>query len=61
MTTPTVLARRFKLSALLITSGLVVETVTLFWSHPMTFLTFLFIGGVLVAVGVAVYLLALVL
>jgi len=51
--------RRLRLSAALIISGLAVELVTLFWSHPTAFLLFLFAGGLLIGLGVLVYLLAL--
>lgn len=52
------LVRRFKLAGLLLGAGLVVETVTLFWSHPTAFLVFLLLGGLLVAAGVLLYLLS---
>jgi uncharacterized membrane protein len=55
-----VLHRRLKLSSILIAAGLVVEVVTLFWSHPLTFIAFLLLGGTLVAIGVLLYLYSLV-
>jgi hypothetical protein len=54
------LQRRLKLSSILISAGLVVEVVTLFWSHPLTFIAFLLLGGTLVTMGVLLYLYALV-
>lgn len=54
------LLRRLKLAGLLISLGLVVEVLTLFWSHPTAFLAFLLLGGVLVAAGVLLYLYSLV-
>jgi hypothetical protein len=57
---PPLLSRRLKLSGLLVCSGLVVEAVTLLWQHPTAFLVFLLLGGSLVAVGVLVYLFAIV-
>jgi hypothetical protein len=55
-----VLHRRLKLSSILISAGLLVEVVTLFWSHPLTFIAFLVVGGTLVAAGVLLYLFSLV-
>jgi len=39
------LIRRLKLAGLLVVLGLIVEAITLFWSHPTAFLVFLFLGG----------------
>ncbi|HJS75413.1 MAG TPA: hypothetical protein VJ921_14070 [Vicinamibacteria bacterium] len=55
-----VLQRRLRLSSILIAAGLVVEMVTLFWSHPLTFIAFLLLGGTLVALGVLLYLYSIV-
>ncbi len=54
------LIRRLRLSGLLVSLGLIVEMVTLFWSHPTAFLVFLFLGGLLVAAGVLLYLFSIV-
>ena len=51
--------KRLRISALLVVAGLLVELITLFWSHPTTFLVFLFLGGSLIVLGVLVYLLSL--
>lgn len=50
------LERRLKVSSGLVFVGLVVEIVTLYWSHPLAFLAFLLMGGILVAAGIALYL-----
>ncbi len=55
-----VLQRRLRLSSILIAAGLLVEMVTLFWSHPLTFIAFLLLGGTLVALGVLLYLYSIV-
>ncbi len=55
-----VLHRRLKLSSTLIAAGLLVEVATLFWSHPLTFLAFILLGGTLVGMGVVLYLYSLV-
>jgi hypothetical protein len=48
--------RRLKLSGLLVSLGLIVEALTLFWPHPTAFLVFLGVGGLLVGSGVILYL-----
>lgn len=53
---PAPLMRRLRLSGLLVALGLIVEAITLFWSHPTAFLVFLGLGGLLVAAGVLLYL-----
>jgi len=54
------LHRRLKLSSLLVSAGLVVEVATLFWSHPLTFVAFIALGGTLVGMGVLLYLYSIV-
>jgi hypothetical protein len=51
--------KRLRLAASLVLAGLLVELITLFWSHPTTFLVFLILGGSLIVLGVLVYLLSL--
>jgi hypothetical protein len=53
------LSRRLKLSGLLVGLGLIVEAATMFWPHPTAFLVFLGLGGLLVAVGVLLYLVSI--
>jgi len=52
--------RRIQISGVLILLGLLVELITLFWSHPTAFIFFLFIGGTLMAVGILFYLYSLI-
>jgi hypothetical protein len=52
--------RRIRLAGILLIAGLLVELVTLRWSHPTAFLFFLLLGGAFMAVGIVVYLLSLV-
>lgn len=54
------LHRRLKLSSILVSAGLAVEVTTLFWSHPLTFVGFILLGGTLVGMGVVLYLYAVV-
>jgi len=51
--------KRLRFSGVLIILGLLVEAVTLFWSHPVAFLVFLLTGGLLLFLGMATFLLAL--
>ena len=50
------LSRRLKLAGILVALGLIVEALTMFWRHPTAFLVFLFLGALLVAAGVLLYL-----
>jgi hypothetical protein len=54
------LHRRLKLAGILISAGIVVEIATLYWSHPLTFVAFILLGGTLVGLGVLWYLYSLV-
>ncbi len=46
-------------SGRLLTAGLLVQVVTLLWSHPMAFLVFIGLGGSMVSAGVVLYLFAI--
>lgn len=54
------LARRLRISGLLLALGLVIEAVTLYSGHPLAFVVYLFVGSSLVAAGILVYLWAVV-
>jgi hypothetical protein len=54
------MARRLRISGVLIILGLLVEALSLVRIHPLAFLGFMFIGGGLLAAGMIVYLFALV-
>jgi hypothetical protein len=56
----TKIERRIRLAGSLLIAGLLVELVTLRWSHPTAFLFFLLLGGALMALGICVYLFSLV-
>lgn len=56
----TKIERRIRVAGMLLIAGLLVELVTLRWSHPTAFLFFLFLGGALMALGIAIYLFSLV-
>jgi len=59
-TQPTKIERRIRMAGILLIAGLLVELVTLRWSHPTAFLFFLLLGGALMAFGIGIYLLSLV-
>ena len=48
---------RFKLAGILVSVGLLTQAATLYWAHPLTFVAFIVLGGALVSVGIALYLL----
>jgi hypothetical protein len=52
--------KRIRAAGMLLIAGLLVELVTLRWSHPTAFLLFLLLGGALMTLGIAVYLFSLV-
>ena len=54
------LQRKLKTAACLLIAGLAVEGITLHWAHPTSFLFFILLGGVLVLVVIALYLIAFV-
>lgn len=51
--------KRLRLSSLLILIGLIIELFTLAWTHPLSFMLFLFLGGLLIATGIVIYLVSL--
>ena len=59
-TQSTRMEKGIRLAGILLIAGLLVELVTLRWSHPTAFLFFLLLGGALMALGIVVYLLSLV-
>jgi len=60
MSSADILEFRLKLSGLLLLGGLVIEAVTLFWSHPFSIMIHIFPGVVLMAAGIIFYLYSLV-
>jgi hypothetical protein len=53
-------ARPFRISGILLIAGLCVEALSLFWVHPLAFLSFFIVGGVLLGAGVLLYLYSIV-
>jgi len=52
--------RRIQISGSLVIAGMLVELLTLYWSHATAFLLFLTIGGALILGGIVLYLISLV-
>ena len=52
--------RRLKLAGVLIIVALVIELFSLFWNRPLSFLVFMFAGGLLLVLGIIIYLYSLV-
>ena len=51
---------RLRRSGGLIALGLLVQALSLLWNHPLSFIAFVSLGGLLVAGGIVLYLLTLV-
>ena len=54
------ISKRLRIAGTLIVLGLIVEALSLIWNHPLSFVAFLAIGGLLLFLGIVVYLTALV-
>jgi hydrogenase/urease accessory protein HupE len=51
--------RLLRISCVFAILGLAIEACTLLWFHPLSFVAFAFVGGLLIVAGIAVYLLSL--
>jgi len=51
---------RIRWSGILVVAGLIVQMLTLFFTHPLAFVAFLLVGCPLVAAGILLYLYSLV-
>jgi hypothetical protein len=54
------IGRFLQVSSGLVILGLLVEIVSLLWFHPLSFVLFVFVGVILMGLGIVVYLLSLV-
>jgi hypothetical protein len=50
------ITKRVRVAGVFILLGLVVEGLSLMWNHPLSFVAFIGIGGLLLAAGVVTYL-----
>lgn len=60
MNSASAIERRLRLSDLLLILALVTDAICLLWARPLSFLVLMGIGGLLLILGVVVYLLSLV-
>ena len=51
---------RLRLAGTFIVLGLLIELASLLWSHPLAFIVFIAAGGLLIGVGILIYLYSLV-
>lgn len=51
---------KLRRAGVLIIIGLIVQTLSLLWNHPLSFIAFVSIGGLFLAIGIILYLLTLV-
>lgn len=54
------LERRLRLSGLLLILGLLTEAICLFWARPISFVVLITVGGVLLLLGVVLFLVSIV-
>jgi hypothetical protein len=52
--------RRLRISGVLIILGLIIEAFSLVWVHALAFILFAYVGGLLIGMGIVVYLYSLV-
>ena len=52
--------RRIRASSTLVLLGLIVELISLLWSHPTAFVLFLLVGASLMGLGILIYFYSLV-
>lgn len=57
---PSVIYRNIRWSGRLIVAGLIVQMLSLLWTHPLAFVCFLMVGCPLVAAGILFFLYSLV-
>ena len=60
MTQGNPMVRKLRTAGIFIIIGLVVEAISLAWNNPLSFVAFLGIGGLFLAIGILVYLWSLV-
>lgn len=53
------LERRLRLSGLLLILGLLTEAICLFWARPISFVVLVGVGGALLLLGVALFLVSI--
>ena len=56
---PSTFVGRLRLAASLVVAGLTICLLTLLWTHPLSFVVYMSVAGLLVFLGVVLYLLSL--
>lgn len=56
MTPSGMMSTKLRRAGILVIAGLIVEALSLVWNHPLSFVAFLGIGGLLLAAGIVLYL-----
>jgi uncharacterized membrane protein len=51
---------KLRVSGMFIILGLIIQALSLLWNHPLSFIAFVTLGGLLLAIGIVLYLLAVV-
>lgn len=54
------ITKRLRLAGMFIIAGVLVEGLSLAWNNPLSFLAFIGVGGLVMTLGIVVYLAALV-
>jgi hypothetical protein len=54
------LTKKLRLAGMFIIAGVLVQGLSLVWNHPLSFLAFIGIGGLMMFAGIVIYLAALV-
>lgn len=54
------ITQRLRMAGMFIIAGVLVEGLSLVWNHPLSFLAFIGVGGLVTFLGVVIYLVALV-
>jgi hypothetical protein len=54
------ISKKLRIAGIFIMLGLIIEALSLLWNHPLSFLAFVSVGGMMLVLGVLTYLLALV-
>jgi hypothetical protein len=59
MMTSTVIEKRIRWAGMLVVAGLLIQLLTMSWTHPLAFMAFLVVGCPLTVGGVLIYLASL--
>ena len=60
MTSFETVLRKLRIAGICILLSLIIEMISLVWNHPLSFMAFLMLGGLLLAAGIITYILDMV-